>query len=143
MLILEWHSWLYTLYLAMDANFRLKCRDRGIKNDPELSPGAAYFVDNKRYLQIMETFGDQVEVCSMFRQSRLMLILPIRSTRATQAFMPSITLILVSPKIMYRTELGILSAPAIPSFAQRAPLISRRARSRHLLYCCIRYTSNC
>lgn len=46
----------------MDANFRLKCRDRGIKNDPELAPGSAYFVEHQRYLKVMETFGDQVEV---------------------------------------------------------------------------------
>ena len=37
-------SWIYTLYLAMDANFRLKLRNRHIKNDPELGPGWAYFL---------------------------------------------------------------------------------------------------
>lgn len=55
-------SWIYTLYLAMDANFRLKLRQRGIKNDPELGPGWAYFVEDSHYKSTMETFGDQEEV---------------------------------------------------------------------------------
>lgn len=54
--------WIYSLYLAMDANFRLKLRDRGVKNDRELGPGWAYFVDDKHYQSIMSTFGDQKEV---------------------------------------------------------------------------------
>jgi hypothetical protein len=56
------YSWIYTLYLAMDANFRLKLRDRHIKNDPELGPGWAYCVHEKRYQDEMELYGDQVEV---------------------------------------------------------------------------------
>lgn len=59
-------SWLYTLYLAMDANFRLKLRQRGIKNDPELGPGWAYFVEETHYKAKMETFGDQEEVRAHF-----------------------------------------------------------------------------
>lgn len=54
--------WLYTLYLAMDANFRLKLRNRGIKNDPELGRGWGYFVNDSEYQAVMETFGDQEEV---------------------------------------------------------------------------------
>lgn len=49
----------------MDANFRLKLRDRGIKNDNALGPGWAYFVENDEYQKIMSTFGDQKEVCFM------------------------------------------------------------------------------
>ena len=116
----------------MDANFRLKCRDRGIKNNPELSPGAAYFVNHKRYLKIMETFGDQVEVRFMCFQSRLILNLHIRSTHVTRAFMPSIMPIPILPKTIYQMELVISSVPAIPLCAQRVLLISQRARSKHL-----------
>ena len=54
--------WLYTLYLAMDANFRLKLHNRGIKNDPELGRGWGYFVNDSEYQAVMETFGDQEEV---------------------------------------------------------------------------------
>ncbi|KAM6493543.1 hypothetical protein JOM56_011677 [Amanita muscaria] len=37
-------AFLYTLFLAIDANFKLKQKNRGI-NDPELSPGWAYFIN--------------------------------------------------------------------------------------------------
>jgi hypothetical protein len=33
----------------MDANFRLKLRNRHIKNDPELGPGWAYCVNERDY----------------------------------------------------------------------------------------------
>lgn len=61
-IILQDYRWIFTLYLAMDANFRLKLRERGIKNDPELGPGWAYFVNDREYQQSMSTFGDQKEV---------------------------------------------------------------------------------
>ncbi|KAH8106476.1 hypothetical protein DFH11DRAFT_1691850 [Phellopilus nigrolimitatus] len=48
----EWvnsdQPWLYRLVLAIDANFRLKMKDRGAK-DLELGPGWAYFVEDKAY----------------------------------------------------------------------------------------------
>ena len=62
LLVLISCSWLYILYLAMDANFRLKLRDRHIKNDPELGPGWAYCVSEKPYQEEMEKYGDQIEV---------------------------------------------------------------------------------
>jgi hypothetical protein len=40
--------WLYCLFLAIDANFRLKLKTRGIK-DPELGSGLAYFVDAVKF----------------------------------------------------------------------------------------------
>jgi hypothetical protein len=40
--------WLYCLFLAIDANFRLKLKARGIK-DPELGSGLAYFVDTVKF----------------------------------------------------------------------------------------------
>lgn len=55
-------SWQYTLYLAMDANFWLTLQQQGMKNDPELGPGWAYFVEGSCYKSIMDTFGDQEEV---------------------------------------------------------------------------------
>jgi hypothetical protein len=50
----------------MDANFRLKLRDRHIKNDPKLGPGWAYYVDEKPYQEEMEKYSDQVEVRILF-----------------------------------------------------------------------------
>ena len=55
-------SWIYTLYLAMDANFRLKLRNRHIKNDPELGPGWAYCSNETHYQNEMDQYGDQTEV---------------------------------------------------------------------------------
>lgn len=38
-------SWLNTLYLSMDANFKLKQKERGF-NDPPLSNGLLFMVEN-------------------------------------------------------------------------------------------------
>ena len=40
-------SWLNTLYLSMDANFKLKQKERGF-NDPPLSNGLAFMVPADR-----------------------------------------------------------------------------------------------
>jgi hypothetical protein len=53
---------LYTLFLAVDANFKLKGKDRGI-NDPELAPGWASFVEEGRYQEHIMQYVDQTEVC--------------------------------------------------------------------------------
>ena len=42
--------WLYTSFIAVDANFRLKLKRRGI-NDLEFGSGSSYFVENKGYIQ--------------------------------------------------------------------------------------------
>jgi hypothetical protein len=38
------YSWLYADYLALDSNFRLKCKDRGLHSDGAIAPGWAYMV---------------------------------------------------------------------------------------------------
>ncbi|KAF9784125.1 hypothetical protein BJ322DRAFT_1109984 [Thelephora terrestris] len=48
--------WLYSLFIAIDANFRLKLKSRGIK-DPELGSGLAYFVNASKF---DEHLGDRV-----------------------------------------------------------------------------------
>ena len=53
--------WLYSLFLALDANFRLKLKDRNI-NDPELGSGWAYFVENQRYINHISQATDDTEV---------------------------------------------------------------------------------
>jgi len=42
------YRWLYSHFLAVDANFRLKLKSRGIA-DPEIGSGSSYFVKNGRY----------------------------------------------------------------------------------------------
>jgi hypothetical protein len=56
------YRFLYTLFLAVDANFKLKGKDRGI-NDLELAPGWASFVEEGRYQEHIVQYVDQSEVC--------------------------------------------------------------------------------
>lgn len=46
--------WLYGLFIAMDANFRLKLKARGVA-DPELGSGLAYFVNAKKLVAHLKT----------------------------------------------------------------------------------------
>ena len=41
-------SWIYAQFIALDANFRLKLKNRQI-SDPELGSGWFYFVENSAY----------------------------------------------------------------------------------------------
>lgn len=40
--------WVYAQFIAVDANFKLKLKNRHI-NDPELGSGWSYFVENSAY----------------------------------------------------------------------------------------------
>jgi len=53
---------LYTLFLAVDANFKLKSKDRGIK-DFQLDPGWGCYVENSRYEKHIANYVDEPEVC--------------------------------------------------------------------------------
>jgi hypothetical protein len=55
------HRWLYCLFLAIDANFRLKLKARGIK-DPELGSGLAYFVDTAKFQRHLKDHTHEDEV---------------------------------------------------------------------------------
>jgi hypothetical protein len=55
--------WLYSLTLAIDANFRLKNKARGIENDPPLGDGWGHWVPNKPYQEHIGKHGYQKEVC--------------------------------------------------------------------------------
>ena len=51
------------LMVAMDANFRLRSKLRGLQSkDPTLMPGA-YFVNNGSYADFIKDYVDQDEVC--------------------------------------------------------------------------------
>jgi hypothetical protein len=54
--------WLYCLILAIDANFRLKLKEKGIINDPPLGDGWAHWVKSEPYLEYVKKYGHQVEV---------------------------------------------------------------------------------
>jgi hypothetical protein len=53
---------LYILYIAVDANFKLKGKERGLK-DVELMPGWAYFVREDDFQAHIAKNVDQPEVC--------------------------------------------------------------------------------
>ncbi|TFK59627.1 hypothetical protein BDN72DRAFT_780475, partial [Pluteus cervinus] len=62
----ENEQWLYRLFLAMDANFRLKRRDNKVSedSDPSLGDGWSYFVENEPYLEHIKSFADQAQAKS-------------------------------------------------------------------------------
>ena len=49
------------MILSVDANFRLKLKDRGFR-DPELGSGWSYFVESDAYLSHLKECPDQEEV---------------------------------------------------------------------------------
>jgi hypothetical protein len=55
------YRWLYTLFLAIDANFRLSLKDKGL-TDIELGPGWAYQVEETRFQTHVANMLDQKEV---------------------------------------------------------------------------------
>ncbi|KAI0042927.1 hypothetical protein FA95DRAFT_1575419 [Auriscalpium vulgare] len=53
-------SWLYEQVFAVDANFRLKLKDRGLR-DIELMPGWAYYVEESAYQRLIKNHVDVPE----------------------------------------------------------------------------------
>lgn len=51
----------------LDANFRLKSKERGITSDPALGSGLAYYVEEVKYQTYLMTCSDQAEVSFCFR----------------------------------------------------------------------------
>lgn len=52
---------LYILYIAVDANFKLKSKNRSFK-DIEIAPGWALFVEESKYQRHLANYMDQPEV---------------------------------------------------------------------------------
>ena len=57
--------WLYTLFLMMDANFKLKGKNRGLK-DVELMPGWGPYVEETAYQNFIANYVDEPEVSVSF-----------------------------------------------------------------------------
>lgn len=53
--------WLYTLFLAVDANYRLGLKDKKLR-DVWLAAGGAYYVEQTRFLDHVQNYLDQEEV---------------------------------------------------------------------------------
>ncbi|KAG1789133.1 uncharacterized protein HD556DRAFT_1447197 [Suillus plorans] len=55
-------KWLYGLFLAIDANFRLCRRNKSSKQaDPSFNKGWAYFMEQSRFKEVLEASGTQVQ----------------------------------------------------------------------------------
>jgi Kyakuja-Dileera-Zisupton transposase len=54
--------WIYSLLITLDANFRLKLKDKRIKNDPPLGDGWGHWVEQKLYMEYIKKYGHQEEV---------------------------------------------------------------------------------
>ena len=70
MIYLHCPRWLYGMNLAMDANFRLKLKERGV-TDPEFGPGWAYFVNDEVYKAEIIKHPQPIEVS--IKRSRVLL----------------------------------------------------------------------
>ena len=57
-------SFLYSFFLAIDANFKLKQKDHGIK-DIEISPGWGCYVGSSRYDEHVKCHVDEPEVSTL------------------------------------------------------------------------------
>ena len=66
-MVINIHSWLYTLFLALDGNFRMSQKGVSSKErDPSLIEGHGYFVDEDKLAAHLEAHkGKPQEVCQV------------------------------------------------------------------------------
>jgi hypothetical protein len=66
-----WDRYLYTIFLAIDACFRLKRKKISTwLADPSIQDGWAYFVRSFTYEEFVKTLGEQKEVNLLFTPSQ-------------------------------------------------------------------------
>ena len=56
------NKWMHQLRITVDANFKLKNKARGIKNDPPLGDGWGHWVPESPYQEYLMQYGHQAEV---------------------------------------------------------------------------------
>lgn len=65
-ILTNFFRFLYILYISVDANFKLKGKERGLK-DVELMPGWGPYVEESAYQNFIANYVDQPEVfCSCY-----------------------------------------------------------------------------
>ena len=62
---------LYILYVSVDANFKLKGKERGLE-DIELMPGWGTFVKESEYQEYITNYEDEPEVRMLFPDSKIL-----------------------------------------------------------------------
>ena len=83
-------SWLDTEFVLLDANFRLKLKQRNLE-DPPFGGGLAYFVEQEPYMPHVKAAGAQTEASPLLIKITYNYIGMNRSTYAIQGFTRSIT----------------------------------------------------
>lgn len=80
---------MYTLFIAVDANFKLKGKDRKL-DDIDLSPGTGIFVEQGPYQEHISNYVEQPEVGGLLclLQNLFSIIMPARLIHASQNMMP-------------------------------------------------------
>lgn len=58
---LTFSSWIHAQFIAVDANFKLKLKNRKIE-DPELGSGWSYFAENSKYVGHVAKSPDEQDV---------------------------------------------------------------------------------
>lgn len=70
---LNTNRWLYTLYLMMDTNFRLKLKDCGV-DDVYFGPGWAYMVEDSKFKEFLDVYAqDKIEVSFLVHDVRVVV----------------------------------------------------------------------
>lgn len=54
------------MIVTIDANYRLKLKEKGIVNDPPLGDGFSHWVPLGSYKEYVDRYGHQVEVRNLF-----------------------------------------------------------------------------
>lgn len=68
-------SWLYRLFLGIDANFRLKRKNvSSNKSDPGLSNGYSYFVEERKFKAHLDEFGNLSQEVSLVSHLSVRLV---------------------------------------------------------------------
>ena len=63
-ILFNWRiRWLFTLFIMLDANFRLKLKQRLIQNDICLGDGLSYYVMGAPYKKHLKSVFEEKEVC--------------------------------------------------------------------------------
>src|SRR5215472_6149953 len=120
--------WLYSQLLTIDANFRLKNKERGIRNDPPLGDGWGHWVPSEQYEKYIREFGHQQEVSWTDLENTDILLIVLSRIFVIWIFMPLITPIRGSPPGITLQVWVVYSVHAIPLCAKMVWAIFKREK---------------
>ena len=124
---------MYILYLAIDANFKLKGKDRKI-TDIELTPGLGAFVNEAPYQGFINNYVDQPEVRGSSARRLMYLTFISRLIHVNRNTMPSWGPASGERQAMRLQVQAWLFARAMFSSAEMVLEISKKAKSKLCIY---------